>query len=58
MCDSCEVLVINGIRCHELGCPEAWRDKTRDCAWCGREFKPVERHQLCCSDECAELYCN
>ena len=22
MCDSCEVLNINGVNCHEFGCPE------------------------------------
>lgn len=27
MCDSCEVLTINGVYCHELGCPEAWKDE-------------------------------
>ena len=29
ICDSCEVLVINNVICHETGCPDAWKDETR-----------------------------
>lgn len=28
-CDSCAVLVINGVICHEHGCPNARRGKVR-----------------------------
>jgi hypothetical protein len=56
MCQSCEVLNINGLNCHETGCPDAWRDETRECKWCGATFKPEERHQTCCEESCAEAY--
>lgn len=55
-CDSCQVLMINGVRCHEHGCPEAWRDYKRECKWCGQEFQPEEKGQHFCSAECAESY--
>jgi hypothetical protein len=56
MCQSCEVVNINGCNCHETGCPDAWQDETRECAWCGAAFKPEERHQTCCEESCAEAY--
>jgi hypothetical protein len=55
-CKSCEVLVINGLRCHETGCPDAWRDYERECRWCGQPFQPENRWQVCCSEDCAEAY--
>ena len=58
MCKSCEVLYINGIKCHETGCPDAWMDYTKKCKWCGSEFKPEDRYQSFCSEDCAECYNN
>ena len=51
-CDSCNLLRINGVVCHEVGCPEAWRDRTVKCAWCDAPFEPEERCQKCCSHTC------
>lgn len=56
MCNSCEVLYINGLKCHEHGCPEAWKDYKKECVWCGQEFIPESKHQDCCSDDCSESY--
>jgi len=58
MCQSCEAIVINGLLCHEYGCPDAWRTYNRECKWCGAEFKPENREQTCCSEDCAESYYN
>lgn len=55
-CDSCQLLRINGVVCHETGCPAAWKDKRPECKWCGTEFKPEHRHQDTCSESCAEAY--
>lgn len=55
-CDSCQMISINGIACHETGCKEAWRDETRECAWCGSRFKPKERGQRTCDEGCADAY--
>jgi len=55
-CNSCEVVMINGVRCHEIGCPNAWKDYTRECKWCGTKFNPEEKGQQCCSPDCAEAY--
>lgn len=52
MCNSCEVLFINGIKCHESGCPESYKDEKRTCKWCGSKFTPEDRTQQFCSDEC------
>lgn len=56
MCDSCQALMINGVLCHETGCPDAWKDYKRECEWCGQKFSPETRHQSCCCDECAADY--
>jgi hypothetical protein len=55
-CDSCDVAVINNIICHETGCPNAWKDETRECKWCGRSFKPAEKNQEYCDSDCAKSY--
>ncbi|MFW6061590.1 MAG: hypothetical protein ACOC93_02160 [Planctomycetota bacterium] len=49
-CDSCSPSRINGVLCHEQGCPDAWRDETRSCQECGTEFYPAQRHQQLCPD--------
>ena len=56
MCDSCEVLTINGVKCHETGCPDAWKEYEVECKWCGTKFKPETKGQDCCSEECVEAY--
>ena len=55
MCDSCEVLNINGINCHEYGCPDVWKDYPVECFECGCEFMPTGRFQGVCED-CGEAY--
>jgi hypothetical protein len=56
MCDSCEALTINGVYCHESGCPRAWEDTDVQCFECGIPFTPKVKHQHTC-DGCimAEL---
>jgi len=56
MCDSCNVMIINGVVCHEAGCPDAWRDEERECQWCGQKFIPEDKHQRCCSESCEMDY--
>lgn len=56
MCTQCEALMINGIYCHEHGCPIAWQDYSVECKWCGSKFKPEEKGQRFCEDSCAESY--
>ncbi len=46
-CDRCEVVRINGIVCHETGCPR----QPKECKNCGQRFEPVRGFQFC-SDEC------
>lgn len=31
-------------------------DKTKACAFCGKEFKPNSNNQVLCSKECAKPY--
>lgn len=52
LCPSCEVLWVNGRKCHESDCPDAWRDSRRSCQWCGTRFTPSEPNQTCCDDSC------
>ncbi len=49
-CDSCEIVVINNVVTHEIGCPKAWKDEIRKCRLCGDEFKPENKRQLRCED--------
>lgn len=58
MCNSCEVLVINGVVCHEKGCPDAYQDEVRECLWCGQEFKPEYKESGFCHDSCYRAYYN
>jgi hypothetical protein len=55
-CPDCEILYINGVRCHEHGCPSAWKDEDRECPWCGQYFRPTDPDQKYCSDECLEAH--
>jgi len=48
--------MINGVLCHETGCPDAWMDYKRECKWCGQEFTPEHRNQECCDYECQQAY--
>ena len=56
MCDSCEVLYINNVKCHETGCPNTWKDEIRTCHWCGQEFKPEQKYIDFCCDDCGESF--
>lgn len=56
MCTQCEVLYINGVKCHETDCPEAYKDEKRICKWCGQEFTPEQSMQLFCDDSCYADY--
>jgi hypothetical protein len=55
-CHQCEALMINGVYCHETGCPDAWRDSTRECSNCGTSFKPQQEGQFQCDQECWTAY--
>lgn len=55
-CDRCQIAYINGVRCHETGCPDAWKDEVRECRECGTGFAPKYREQTCCSPECRRAF--
>ena len=59
-CDQCEAAMINGVFCHEIGCPNRGRRfdpdtgdwiKQRKCPTCGYL---VDYDDPCC-EECAEI---
>lgn len=54
-CDGCNPFMINGVLCHETGCPESWRDYMAECSECGCDVFPRHanpgRHYVC--DECS-----
>ena len=56
MCESCEILNINGHRTHEIGCPVAWHDYYKKCKWCGRNFQSENKHQDFCEQSCYNSY--
>lgn len=49
-CDGCSPVRINGVFCHEPGCPDAWRDYAVECFVCGCDFYPKSRYQNHCPD--------
>ena len=55
-CDQCEVMCINGVRCHEIGCPVAWKDYKIECKNCKRAFVPKVKGQDCCTQQCRREY--
>ena len=58
-CQSCEALMINGVYCHETGCPDSWKDYRVDCFDCGFDFVPkVKGYYLCpdCAYEAEYLF--
>jgi hypothetical protein len=52
-CDDCAIAVINGVVCHEHGCPSAWKGKPIKCFECGCAFVPSTKNAVVCVD-CAE----
>ena len=61
-CDNCQVLVVNNIPTHELGCPDIWIDPITqqpsaiECEFCGGSFIPQNRWQTFCSQSCRDSY--
>ena len=62
-CDQCAASVIQGVPCHETGCPSAHIDLATDkpyqveCSWCGSLCDQSPRGaKSFCDDSCAESY--
>ena len=55
-CNGCSPSMINGMFCHESGCPDAWRDEVRECRWCGSDFKPESAGDQFCFISCCQAY--
>lgn len=49
-CDGCSPCMVNGVLCHEHGCPDAWRDQPVACFECGCDFLPSDSGQRTCPD--------
>lgn len=47
-CDGCQVLTINGVLTHEIGCPHAWKDYPKTCIECNRDFYHPSKYQRTC----------
>jgi hypothetical protein len=52
-CPSCQLATINGVLCHEMGCPDSHLFTARECDWCGAAFEPESQFQRFCDDSCA-----
>ena len=46
-CNDCSPSCINGVLCHETGCPSAWKDEAKTCDECGQKF--YERRGTTCT---------
>lgn len=49
-CNSCLSAVINGVRAHEHGCPDSWKDIKICCCDCNVFFVPDDKCQTICSE--------
>ncbi len=55
-CESCSLVVIQGVPCHEKGCPDSWIDPETElgyeleCTFCGSRFIPEHSMQKLCMD--------
>lgn len=47
-CNDCSPSRINGVICHEAGCPSAWKDSAWECIECNARFYSPNRHQRTC----------
>jgi DNA-directed RNA polymerase subunit RPC12/RpoP len=50
MCNNCQALMINGVYCHETGCPDSHLDVNGkvECQECGYKFIPDYKGQKLC----------
>jgi hypothetical protein len=60
-CDQCEALRINGVYCHETGCPNAWKQAKGYCDNCGELLPPLTEDTSpsmynFCSEGCYDEY--
>lgn len=53
-CSRCNAVSINGVPCHESGCPNERRE--RECKECGGDFIEETRGQEFCEDACYRHY--
>jgi hypothetical protein len=49
-CESCDSITIQGVFCHEKGCPDAWKNHPVKCFECGFDFIPEEKGDRTCPD--------
>jgi hypothetical protein len=47
-CNDCNPTRINGVLCHEQGCPSAWKDHARTCVECDAKFYSPHAHRKTC----------
>ena len=58
-CDQCDSATINGLPCHETGCPNHHIDLATgkpypiECRECGCDFQPNSNEQIYCDESCA-----
>ena len=53
-CSQCEALAINGIACHETGCP----NRPSACRECGQLYASAEHAWRCCQPMDDNDYCD
>ena len=58
-CDQCEMVSINGVACHEFGCPNRYKewdpedktwDETFECCECGQMHDDIDEADRCCAE--------
>lgn len=52
-CDQCSAVMIQGVYCHETGCPNARRYECREC---GSMYAHRDEAAVCCDPDNASQY--
>jgi hypothetical protein len=55
-CPSCQLARIQGIVCHETGCPDRHLFTFTSCLWCGQRCKARRDGRRFCSGSCYRSY--
>ncbi|MFA5037535.1 MAG: hypothetical protein WC479_10220 [Candidatus Izemoplasmatales bacterium] len=61
-CPNCDSATVNGIVCHEHGCPTPWIGRIFECCFCGEKFRVPEDerpirsfYRIFCNETCKSM---
>jgi hypothetical protein len=55
-CNSCSPSRVDGVICHEAGCPDAWKDNPKECSNCDRNYYAERRGLFGMCPRCSRFH--